>query len=196
MTDGPQQSPAAPEPSGGGIPPMPEGPVLRFTPGQQPSGATAAGRLAGGEQAWGAAAGSPQPVTDGAAGAGTASPLLPGIAQQQAGAPAPGDTAPPQRFGTPVPPQHPQWAAPAKEENVAPAVLALVCGVLGVVVPFLPLPLDHVRSWIAFPFGVAGLALGIVGAMGRRMKAMAIVGLVLSALALVVGVIMVGNRLM
>ncbi|WIX83237.1 hypothetical protein QRX50_21985 [Amycolatopsis carbonis] len=181
MIDGPQQSPDAPEPQpDASFPPPPQGPVLRYTPGQPP--AYEAGRLSGGTQeAWSTPAGAAQqPAAAGFAGApqqpGSPQQQQPGVPQQWAGQPATLQPKP-------------------GEGNVTPAVLALVFGVLGLVVPFLPLPLDNVRVWIAFPFAVVGLALGIAGCVGRRpMKALAVIGIVCAGLALVAGVIMVGNR--
>ncbi|WP_432845900.1 hypothetical protein ACQPXB_35295 [Amycolatopsis sp. CA-161197] len=189
MTEGPQPETDAPEPRpDAAFPPPPQGPVLRYTPGQPP--AAEAGRLSGGtQQAWSTPAAVPQPP------AGVPQPPA-GVPQPPAaGVPQPG-FAPAQQPGGPQ-----QWAGqpgqpkPAAEGNATPAVLALVLGVLGLVVPFLPLPLDDVRAWIAFPFAVVGLALGIAGCMGRRpMKALAVIGIVFAALALLAGVIMVGNR--
>lgn len=182
MTEGPQPETDAPEPRpDAAFPPPPQGPVLRYTPGQPP--AAEAGRLSGGtQQAWSTPAAVPQPP------AGVPQPPAAGV-PQPGFAPAQQPSGPQQWAGQPGQPK------PAAEGNATPAVLALVLGVLGLVVPFLPLPLDDVRAWIAFPFAVVGLALGIAGCMGRRpMKALAVIGIVFAALALLAGVIMVGNR--
>jgi peptidoglycan/LPS O-acetylase OafA/YrhL len=76
-----------------------------------------------------------------------------------------------------------------------PAVAALVLGLLGCVVPLLPINLDHVRAYTPFPFAVAGIALAIVGFIGRRRgKPLAVAGAVLSVIALALGTIMVGGN--
>ncbi|WP_143539519.1 hypothetical protein [Saccharopolyspora spinosa] len=74
---------------------------------------------------------------------------------------------------------------------------AMILGLLGCVLPFLPIDLTGVRPYIPFPFGLAGLALAVVGCTGRRRgKPLAVVGAILSVLALVLGVAMlVGHAL-
>ncbi|MFI5610585.1 hypothetical protein [Amycolatopsis sp. NPDC051903] len=193
MTDGPQQSPGAPESPaepGVSLPPMPEGPVLRYTPGQE--GAAESGRLSGGtQQAW---------TTPG--GAGTQPAAGPGAVPQQ---PVAGVGAQQQGAAQPGMQQH--WAGqpgmhPGPEKSVAPAVLAFALGIVALVVPFLPIAMDErvgggldVRSWIALPFALPALALGIVACLGRRrMKALAVIGIVFAALAAVVALIMIANR--
>ncbi|WP_326837787.1 hypothetical protein VSH64_23380 [Amycolatopsis rhabdoformis] len=148
------------------FPPAPQGPVPRYTPGQ-PASPAETGRLSGGtQQAW------------------NSGPVGFGGAPQQPGASMGGAT------------QQPRPVQQGPQKNAAPGVLALVCGILGVVVPILPFPLDNVRAWIAFPFAVAALGLGAVGCGARRpTKALAVIGIVFGVLALVIGVIMVGNRL-
>ncbi|HEY2058610.1 MAG TPA: hypothetical protein VGH57_09605 [Amycolatopsis sp.] len=75
-----------------------------------------------------------------------------------------------------------------------PAVAALVFGLLGCVIPLLPINLDQVRLYTPFPSAVAGLSLAIVGLVGRRRgKAVAVVGAILAVIALALGTIMVGN---
>ncbi|MGW4484860.1 hypothetical protein ACWEOE_13570 [Amycolatopsis sp. NPDC004368] len=192
MTDGPQQD---------DFPPPPQGPVPRYTPGPAGSpgslsgSADESGRLTGGtQQAWPTGGTAQGPGTAGPVGTPATTGL--GAAPHQ---PAPFPSAPGhQGFGAPVQQPWPGQAAQARqgpEKSAAPGALALVFGVLGLVVPFLPLPLDHVRSWIAFPFAVVAFALGVVGCIGRRpVKALAVIGMMCATLALVVGVIMVGNR--
>ncbi|WP_091619563.1 hypothetical protein [Amycolatopsis saalfeldensis] len=71
---------------------------------------------------------------------------------------------------------------------------SLVLGLLACVVPLLPVNLDQVRAYTPFPLAVAGLALAVVGLVGRRRgKAVAVVGAILSVIALALGTIMVGN---
>lgn len=73
-----------------------------------------------------------------------------------------------------------------------PAVAAAILGLLGCVVPILPIDMLDVRAFIAFPFAVPGLVLAIVGCSGRRRgQSLAAVGGILSAIALVVGAAMV-----
>ncbi|EOD63142.1 hypothetical protein [Amycolatopsis vancoresmycina] len=93
-------------------------------------------------------------------------------------------------FGYPAP-----WDAPA-ERPKGPwlAVAAVVLGGLGCVVPLLPIDLTGVRAFVAFPFALPGLVSGVLGCVGRRQaKALAVVGVVLSGLALLLGVIMVAG---
>ncbi|MEV6897698.1 hypothetical protein [Amycolatopsis sp. NPDC051372] len=184
MTDGPQQSPGTPETQpDASFPPPPQGPVLRYTPGQPP--AAEAGRLSGGtQQAWSAPAASPpQP----------SAPLPP----QPGLPPHPG---PPQQQWT----GQPGMAQQGPVKSGVLAVVAFVVGIVGLIVPFLPVAMDDahlggsldLRAWIGLPFALVALALGIAACMGRRrMKALAIVGMVFAALTLVVVVIMIANRL-
>ncbi|MET7994273.1 hypothetical protein ABZU76_25590 [Amycolatopsis sp. NPDC005232] len=183
MTDGPQQSPGTPETQpDASFPPPPQGPVLRYTPGQPP--AAEAGRLSGGtQQAWSTPAAVPQP---------------------------PSVALPPQSGLAPHPGPQQQWTGqpgmlqqgPLK--SGVPAVLAFVVGIAGLIVPFLPVAMDDarlggtldLRAWIGLPFALVALALGIAACVGRRrMKALAIVGMVFAALTLVVVIIMIANRL-
>jgi hypothetical protein len=72
------------------------------------------------------------------------------------------------------------------------AVGAVILGILGCVLPFLPIDLTGVRPFIGLPFGMAGLVLGIVGCTGqRRGKGLAVTGMSLSAIALALEFIMI-----
>lgn len=76
------------------------------------------------------------------------------------------------------------------------AVVALVLGVLGCALPLLPMDLTGVRPWLPVPFGVAGLVFGILGCTGyRRGRPVAVLGVVLSVLAVVLGMIMISDRI-
>ncbi|SMC91608.1 hypothetical protein [Lentzea albidocapillata] len=73
-------------------------------------------------------------------------------------------------------------------------VAALVLGLLGVVVTFLPMNLDGVRPYSAWAFGLPGFVVAILGLLGnRRGKAFAVAGALLSLLAVLIGVIAMGN---
>ena len=75
-------------------------------------------------------------------------------------------------------------------------LVALVLGLLGVVVPFLPIPLDLARPWTAVALGLLGFIMAIIALLGHgRGKPMAAIGALLSLLALLVGAIMLGNAL-
>lgn len=72
------------------------------------------------------------------------------------------------------------------------AVAAVILGLLGCVLPFLPIDMTGVRPYVAWPFGLAGLVLAILGYTGhRRGKPLALAGAILSGLALAVGLVMV-----
>ncbi|MCG3757201.1 hypothetical protein [Amycolatopsis sp. Poz14] len=94
--------------------------------------------------------------------------------------------------------QYPGYAPyplPAPANGVWLGVSSLVLGVLGCVVPLLPIDLTGIRAYLALPFGLAGLAFGLVGVVGRRTgKPVSGVGIGVSAIALVLGVIMLGNQ--
>jgi hypothetical protein len=113
----------------------------------------------------------------------------------------------------PIPPQGPvqqqpylqqphvqqPWAAPAAPRPAGPAtgpglaVVALILGFFGAVVWLLPINEDGVRHYLPFPFALAGLVLGIVGLIGNRQgKPMAVIGIILSVIALLLGIFMVG----
>jgi hypothetical protein len=89
---------------------------------------------------------------------------------------------------------YPQPWVEAPPKGVALAVAALVLGLLGCVLPLLPVDMTGVRAYVAFPFGVAGLALGVVGCVGRRRgKPLAAIGAGLSVVALALGMIILAN---
>lgn len=91
-------------------------------------------------------------------------------------------------LGGPMPPP----VEPAK--GVWLGIVAVVLGVLGIVLPFLPVALDGVRGYLALAFGLPSLAASIIGCTGRRRgKAVAAVGVNLSVLALVIATIMLVN---
>jgi hypothetical protein len=73
-------------------------------------------------------------------------------------------------------------------------VIALVLGLAGVVVTFLPMHLFGLRPYVAWAFGLPGFVVAILGLLGhRRGKALAVIGALLSLLAVLVGVITIGN---
>ncbi|WP_409182863.1 hypothetical protein F9C11_41890 [Amycolatopsis sp. VS8301801F10] len=122
-------------------------------------------------------------------------------------APMPGPAQPPAQWagqpqqwaGQPNLQQYPGYpgyppALPAPANGVWLGVAALVLGVLGCVVPLLPIDLTGIRAYLAFPFGVAGLTCGLVGVVGRRTgKPVSAAGIAISAIALVFGVVMLAN---
>jgi hypothetical protein len=70
----------------------------------------------------------------------------------------------------------------------------VILGLLGFAAPLLPINLDHIRAYTPFPFALPGLALAIIGCSGhRRGKPLAVVGAILSALALALGLFMVSG---
>ncbi|WP_433602136.1 DUF4190 domain-containing protein [Nocardia sp. CA-135953] len=71
------------------------------------------------------------------------------------------------------------------------AVASAILGIIGCVLPFLPIDLTGVRPLVGLPFAISGLVLGIVGCTGQRSaKALAVTGIVLSVLALTAECIM------
>ncbi|MEV5835954.1 DUF4190 domain-containing protein [Nocardia sp. NPDC052112] len=86
-----------------------------------------------------------------------------------------------------------QGGPPPTDRRQGPwlAVGAVILGIAGCVLPFLPIDLTGVRPLIGLPFAIAGLVLGIVGSVGRRRaKGLAVTGIILSVLALTVALIM------
>lgn len=79
-----------------------------------------------------------------------------------------------------------------RPSGFGPAVAAVLLGLLGCVVPLLPIDMNLVRVFIAFPFAVPGIALAIVGCSGRRRgNSLAAIGGILSVIALVIGAAMI-----
>ncbi|MFC4494873.1 hypothetical protein ACFPA8_12080 [Streptomyces ovatisporus] len=131
--------------------------------------------------------------------------------QPEAAAPGP-DVA----YSSPVPPPgpvpphpHPQqpWIGPSGPEwpggrppadrPMGPglAVAAVVLGLLAWVLPLLPVNLDLLRQYVAFPPAVGGLVLAIGGCTGhRRGKPLAVAGAILCVLALVLVAYMVAGN--
>jgi hypothetical protein len=73
------------------------------------------------------------------------------------------------------------------------AVVSVVLGLAGILAPFLPIDETGIRHYVALPFALGGVVLGIAGLVGpRRGKPLAGVGLGLSVLALLVAVAFVG----
>ncbi|GAA1020409.1 hypothetical protein GCM10009565_08970 [Amycolatopsis albidoflavus] len=121
---------------------------------------------------------------------------MPGQAHPPTPQPQPWPAQPnPQQYPgySPYPPAHP---GPAPANGVWLGVAALILGILGCVLPLLPIDLTGIRAYLALPFGLAGLACGLVGVIGRRTaKPVSAVGIAVSAIALVLGMIMLSNQL-
>jgi len=78
--------------------------------------------------------------------------------------------------------------------GVGLGVLGLVLGLAGVVVWALPIDEDQIRQFTPFPFAIGGIVLSILCLNQRgRGTALAAVGLLLSGLALIFGLILVTN---
>jgi hypothetical protein len=135
------------------------------------------------------------------------------VPQPQAAPPAqplPGPAAPAAAYAQPTSgaypvPQYQQPQPPGVAPQTAPqtapptggvglGVLGLLLGLFGVVVWALPIDEDQVRQFTPFPFAIGGIVLSIMCLNGRgRGGAVAGVGLVLSGLALIFGLILVTN---
>jgi hypothetical protein len=119
--------------------------------------------------------------------------------------PPPEPEAPPPgpNFGYAGPPPHPH-AIPNggpppvnRSQGAGPAVAAVILGLLGCVLPLLPIDLTGVRAYVALPLALPGLVLAVVGCAGhRRGKPLAVAGAVLSALALLLGVAMLAGSIL
>lgn len=68
-----------------------------------------------------------------------------------------------------------------------PAVVAGVLGVLGCVLLLTPFDITGVRGFIALVFAVPGVAVGVIAWFGRRGWLLAVVGTILSVIALGIG---------
>lgn len=105
---------------------------------------------------------------------------------------------PQQPWNTPNGPGWPGGAPPVgRPKGPGLAVAAVVLGLLGCVLPLLPIDLTGVRPFVGVPFGLAGLAAGAVGCTGRRRaKPLAVIGAMLSVGALALGAVMVAGHLL
>ncbi|MGW4767611.1 DUF4190 domain-containing protein [Nocardia sp. NPDC004278] len=131
----------------------------------------------------------------------------PGMATPGPNAGYHGPIAPPSPlYPNPPQQQHP-WAYPSgsgwqdgpqptdRRQGPGLAVGALILGIVGCVLPFLPIDLTGMRPFIGLPFAMAGLVLGTVGCTGqRRGKGLALTGMMLSAIALALEFIMIVNQ--
>lgn len=103
---------------------------------------------------------------------------------------------PPQPGFHPPAPGWPGGPPPAPPSGPGFAVAAMVLGLIGLVLPFLPVDLSGVRQFIALPFALPGLVLAIIGCIGpRKGKPLAVVGGIVSGLALILEAIMLFNYL-
>jgi len=101
----------------------------------------------------------------------------------------------PRPYSPPGFPGTPRPAGPATGPGLA--VVALLLGFVGCVVWLLPIDETGIRHYLPLPFAIGGLVLGIMGLVGNRGgKPLAAVGVVLSAIALILGILMVGLELM
>ncbi|QPP05885.1 hypothetical protein G4Z16_05155 [Streptomyces bathyalis] len=100
------------------------------------------------------------------------------------------------------PPPEPNASAPQavgtapvdRPKAAGAAVAAVILGLLGCVLPLLPIDLTGVRPYIGIPSGAGGIILAIVAySRNQRGKPLAMVGALLSALALILGMIMVSG---
>ena len=99
---------------------------------------------------------------------------------------------PPQPWGAPNAPGWPGGPAASQPAGGPwPGAIAVVLAVLGCTVPLLPVDMTNFRGFVPLPFGLAGLALGILGCTGnRRGKVLAAIGVVLSMLPLLMSAVM------
>ncbi|WP_280265499.1 hypothetical protein [Nocardia wallacei] len=84
----------------------------------------------------------------------------------------------------------------ARRQGLGLAAGAVTLGLLGLVLPFLPMDLTGVRPFLGLPFALGGLVLGIIGCTGGRSgTGLALAGVLVSTLALAVTVIMLPQAL-
>jgi|SRR4051812_38839560 hypothetical protein len=75
------------------------------------------------------------------------------------------------------------------------ATIALLVGLFGCVVWLLPINESGIRHYLPLPFAVGGIVLSVMCLAGhRRGTTAAVIGLLLSGLALILGLIMVSNE--
>jgi branched-subunit amino acid ABC-type transport system permease component len=73
-------------------------------------------------------------------------------------------------------------------------VAAFVLGLLGVVATFLPMDLYGMRPYVAWAFGLPAFVVAVLGLVGdRKGKAFAVAGVLLSLLAVLIGMIAIWN---
>jgi len=107
---------------------------------------------------------------------------------------------------TPIPPQYPMsqqpWGTPGwpgppptnPPKGPGLAVASVLLALIGAGLPLLPIDLAGFRHYLTLPFGLAGLALAIIGCTGhRRGQPMAVVGVMLSVPVLILGAYLTVN---
>ena len=117
---------------------------------------------------------------------------------------------PPEQNAYPAPPNQPQqqpWTDPhgrgwpGGPAPVDPpkgpwlAVASVILGLVGCGVWMLPYNLDPLRAYSPLPFGLLGIVLAVAGCIGpRRGKPLAVIGWILSFIALILAAIMIVPR--
>ncbi|UJW31193.1 hypothetical protein L3Q67_39395 [Saccharothrix sp. AJ9571] len=94
---------------------------------------------------------------------------------------------------SPEPTQYPgPPGGPERPRGSGPAVASLVLGLLGLVLPFLPMAMDGFRQYAGLPFAIGGLVFGVVACLGRRRGLpVAVLGLIVSTIAMGIALFMV-----
>jgi hypothetical protein len=82
-----------------------------------------------------------------------------------------------------------------QQDGAGLAVIALLLGLFGCIVWLLPIFEAGLRHYLPLPFAVGGIVLSIMCLSAHRRGAtMAVIGLLLSGLALILGLVMVSNE--
>jgi hypothetical protein len=93
---------------------------------------------------------------------------------------------------TPNPHSHP---AAKPQGGAGMATVALLVGLFGCIVWLLPINESGIRHYLPLPFAVGGIVLSVLCLSShRRGTVAAVIGLLLSVLALILGTIMVANE--
>lgn len=81
------------------------------------------------------------------------------------------------------------YGQPKPSKGKVPGIIALVLGIIGLILAWIP-----IVNWVSFPLVIAGLVLGIVSLVmasgGKGPKGFGIAGLIISAVALVLTIVM------
>jgi len=75
-------------------------------------------------------------------------------------------------------------AVPVRSGGNGLSIASLVCGIVGIIVGFLPI----CGAFVAVPLGILSVIFGAIGRKSATSKGMAIAGLVLGVLAIVISI--------